>query len=156
MNSYRLERDMSVPRSFINYMKIMREYYKSGATRQDPVPQDFNFDDIEVDASSYGFISNDNFDRSINDIGNNKVKKNQQPQPSNVKPSNVKPSNVKLLSKNTIAKTEITTIDLFGKNDRLNKLGQQPLTPSKTTSVLAKKFKTAFSTMVTNFSQKSK
>jgi len=119
---------MSVPRSFINYMKIMREYYKSGATRQDPVPQDFNFDDIEVDASSYGFISNDNFDRSINDIGNNKVKKNQQPQPSNVKPSNVK-----LLSKNTVAKTEITTIDLFGQNDRLNKLGQQPLTPSKTT-----------------------
>lgn len=151
MNSYRLERDMSVPRSFINYMKIMREYYKSGATRQDPVPQDFNFNDIEVDASSYGFIGNDNFDRSINDIGNNKVKKNQQPQPSNVKPSNVK-----LLSKNTVAKTEITTIDLFGKNDRLNKLGQQPLTPSKTTSVLAKKFKTAFSTMVTNFSQKSK
>ena len=151
MNSYRLERDMSVPRSFINYMKIMREYYKSGATRQDPVPQDFNFDDIEVDASSYGFISNDNFDRSINDIGNNKIKKNQQAQPSNVKPSNVK-----LLSKNTVAKTEITTIDLFGKNDRLNKLGQQPLTPSKTTSVLAKKFKTAFSTMVTNFSQKSK
>ena len=142
---------MSVPRSFINYMKIMREYYKSGATRQDPVPQDFNFDDIEVDASSYGFISNDNFDRSINDIGNNKIKKNQQAQPSNVKPSNVK-----LLSKNTVAKTEITTIDLFGKNDRLNKLGQQPLTPSKTTSVLAKKFKTAFSTMVTNFSQKSK
>ena len=151
MNSYRLERDMSVPWSFINYMKIMREYYKSGATRQDPVPQDFNFDDIEVDASSYGFIGNDNFDRSINDIGNNKVKKNQQPQPSNVKPSNVK-----LLSKNTVAKTEITTVDLFGQNDRLNKLGQQPLTPSKTTSVLAKKFKTAFSTMMANFSQKSK
>ncbi|WP_143323588.1 hypothetical protein [Cognaticolwellia aestuarii] len=147
---------MSVPRSFINYMKIMREYYKSGATRQDPVPQDFNFDDIEVDASSYGFIGNDNFDRNINDIGNNKIKKNQQPIPSSVKPSIVKPSNVKLLSKNTIAKTEITTIDLFGQNDRLNKLSQQPLTPSKTTSVLAKKFKTAFSTMVTNFSQKSK
>ena len=146
MNSYRLERDMSVPRSFINYMKIMREYYKSGATRQDPVPQDFNFDDIQVDASSYGFIGNDNFDRSINDIGNNKVKKNQQPQPSNVK----------LLSKNTVAKTEITTIDLFGQNDRLNRLGQQPLTPSKTTSVLAKKFKTAFSTIMASFSQKSK
>ena len=127
-------------------MKIMRDYYKSGATLQDPLPKDFNFDDIELDASSYGFTGNDNFDNSINDIDNNNVKNNQ--------PS--MPSNVKLLSKNTVAKTEITTIDLFGQNDRLNKLGQQPLTPSKTTSVLAKKFKTAFSTMMANFSQKSK
>lgn len=142
MNSYRLERDMSVPKSFISYMKIMRDYYKSGATTLDPLPKDFNFDDIELDASSYGFIGNDNFDSNIN----NNIKNNQQSMPSNVK----------LLSKNTVAKTEITTIDLFAPNDSLKNIDQQLLTQTKATSVLAKKFKTAFSTIMANFSQKSK
>lgn len=50
---------MSVPRSFIDYMKIMRENYKSGASNIDQLPTGFNFDDIEVHNTSYGFVSND-------------------------------------------------------------------------------------------------
>jgi hypothetical protein len=39
-------------------MKIMRENYKSGASNIDKLPAGFNFDDIEIDDSSYGFVSN--------------------------------------------------------------------------------------------------
>tara|TARA_R110000824_G_scaffold66657_1_gene172853 strand:- start:37655 stop:38101 length:447 start_codon:yes stop_codon:yes gene_type:complete len=148
MNSYRLERDMSVPRSFINYMKIMREYYKSGATRPDPLPKDFNFNDIEVDASSYGFISNDNFNESINNTNNNNnnLKNNKIPMSSNdqVLPAKAAPQ------------TEITTIDLFQQNDRLKNLGQQPPTQKKITLILSKKVNGIFATMMASFSQESK
>jgi len=44
--------------SFINYMKTMREYHKPTALNPKPLPKDFNFDYIEDDASSYGFITN--------------------------------------------------------------------------------------------------
>jgi len=54
-----VENIMSVPRSFIDYMKIMRENYKSGASNIDELPTGFSFDDIEVHDSSYGFVSND-------------------------------------------------------------------------------------------------
>ncbi|AZQ83208.1 hypothetical protein EKO29_03525 [Colwellia sp. Arc7-635] len=49
---------MSAPRSFIDYMKIMRENYKSGASNIDKLPAGFTFDDIEIDDSLYGFVSN--------------------------------------------------------------------------------------------------
>lgn len=65
---------MSVPKPFIEYMKIMREYYKSGASNPDELFIDFNFDDIEIDARSYGFINNDDIHNheTGNDINSNK------------------------------------------------------------------------------------
>ncbi len=59
INRCKLESLMSVPTSFINYMKAMRNYYKSGAQQTNPLLIDFNFDDMEIDARSYGFTHND-------------------------------------------------------------------------------------------------
>jgi hypothetical protein len=69
-----LESIMSVPKPFIEYIKIMREYYKSGASNHDELFIDFNFDNIEFDARSYSFINNDDIrnHETGNDINSNK------------------------------------------------------------------------------------
>jgi hypothetical protein len=65
----KLESKMSVPKSFIDYMKIMRENYKSGASNTIELPIDFNFDDTEIENHLYGFVSSgggNNTDKSYN------------------------------------------------------------------------------------------
>lgn len=72
--------------SFLSYMKRMRQHYKSIAS-DNSKPY---FDDVEVDASRYGFLTSDTDSHENN---TSKDKKNES-----------KP-------------TEITTINLFDSND---------------------------------------
>jgi len=92
-NDDELEKTMMVSEanteSFISYMKRMRQHYKIVASDKNKP----YFDDIEVDASTYGFLTNDtkkHEKRTIKSAVKNK-------------PNTTKP-------------TEITTIDLFDKN----------------------------------------
>lgn len=95
---------MSVPRSFIDYMKIMRENYKSGASNIDQLPTGFNFDDIEVHDTSYGFVSNDKSnDRSASLISDSEY--------ANKTAEYEKISTPKI--------TDIITIELFGPDSML-------------------------------------
>jgi hypothetical protein len=74
---------MSVPKSFISYMKTMREYYKSGAIFPDPLPMDFIFDDMEMDACSYGFVLNNNQTHGISsNLMNNNIDSNDSESPA--------------------------------------------------------------------------
>lgn len=99
-----MENIMSVPRSFIDYMKIMRENYKSGASNIDQLPTGFNFDDIEVHDTSYGFVSNDKSnDRSASLISDSEY--------ANKTAEYEKISTPKI--------TDIITIELFGPDSML-------------------------------------
>jgi len=99
-----VENIMSVPRSFIDYMKIMRENYKSGASNIDQLPTGFNFDDIEVHDTSYGFVSNDKSnDRSASLISDSEY--------ANKTAEYEKISTPKI--------TDIITIELFGPDSML-------------------------------------
>lgn len=67
---------MSVPKSFISYMKTMRDYYKSGAPCTDPLPVGFHFDDIEIKTDLYYFFSKEgDLITAKKDVENNMTKK---------------------------------------------------------------------------------
>lgn len=93
-NDDELEKKMMVSEanteSFISYMKRMRQHYKTVASNKSQP----HFDDIEVDASTYGFLTHD-------------TKKHEK----NTIKSTVKNK------KNPSKPTEITTIDLFEQNN---------------------------------------
>lgn len=93
-NDDELEKKMMVSEanteSFISYMKRMRQHYKKVASDKNQP----HFDDIEVDASTYGFLTNDTKTHEKNTIKST-VKNNP----------------------NVSRPTEITTIDLFENNE---------------------------------------
>lgn len=134
---------MSVPKPFIEYMKIMREYYKSGASNSDELFIDFNFDDIEIDARSYGFINNDdisNNEKSHHQAGNN-IDSNKSHELVHTQVM-AKADQQKMLKP-----TDIITIKLFEQDHVLmngnNKLPAQP----KQHFTLADKIKAFFSNL---------
>ncbi|MBA6293526.1 hypothetical protein H4J58_02880 [Colwellia sp. MB3u-70] len=128
---------MSVPKTFIEYMKIMREYYKSGASNPDELFIDFNFDDIEIDARSYGFINND--DIRSHETGNDINNKSHELVHTQVM--------AKADQQTRLKPTEIITIKLFEQDHVLmngnNKLPVQP----KQHFTLADKIKAVFSNL---------
>ncbi|MBA6342195.1 hypothetical protein H4J59_14455 [Colwellia sp. MB02u-10] len=129
---------MSVPKPFIEYMKIMREYYKSCVSNPDELFIDFNFDDIEIDARSYGFINNDDIrtHETGNDINSNKSHELVHTQVM-----------AKADQQTRLKPTEIITIKLFEQDHVLmngnNKLPVQP----KQHFTLADKIKAVFSNL---------
>lgn len=134
---------MSVPKPFIEYMKIMREYYKSGATNPDELFIDFNFDDIEIDASSYGFINND-------DICNDEKNNHQASSDINCNESH-ELAHTQVIAKaeqqKTPEPTDIITIKLFDQDHALmNKSGKLPV-QSKQQLTLVDKLKSVFSNL---------
>lgn len=78
-------------KSFLNYMKSSRDQYKNNRQSNHKTNIDFNFEDIEVDASTYGFITKEN---------------------------EIQPDD-QLEEQSKSTSTEITTINLFEQNSTL-------------------------------------
>ena len=129
---------MSVPKSFIRYMKIMREYYKSGATRPNPLPMDFNFE--EIDACSYDFKTNATDEKNEQSTG----KKTKQTT------VNTKPNPQK-----KIMPTKITTIALFEQNHALNIMAYQPSREQNVLLLLSDRINNVFSKLMSSFNKVS-
>ena len=129
---------MSVPKSFIRYMKIMREYYKSGATRPNPLPMDFNFE--EIDACSYDFTA------SATD------EKNEQSTGKKTKQTTV---NTKPNQQKKIMPTKITTITLFEQNHALNIMAYQPSREQNVLLLLSDRINNVFSKLMSPFNKVS-
>ncbi len=129
---------MSVPKSFIRYMKIMREYYKSGATRPNPLPMDFNFE--EIDACSYDFKSSATDEKNEQSTG----KKTKQTT------VNTKPSQQK-----KIMPTKIITIALLEQNHALNIMTYSPSRQQNVLFYFTESINNFFSKILSSFSKVS-
>lgn len=111
---------MSLPKSFMNYMKIMRDYYKSGATSTDALPSDFNFDDIEIEANLYGFnlndsqVVNNSYAFNFDDEGN-----------SSHSNENSALASAKLGENSSAMYTDVITIQLFDQDDRVHNVSNK-------------------------------
>jgi len=118
----------------------MREYYKNGASNPDELFVDFHFDEIEVDASSYGFIRNNdnNEDEKTNDLDSNKS-------PDLVAKSVI--NDAKLDSQEMSKSTDIITIELFTQDDVLMNPNSKSLIKSKPRFMLVDKISTLLSTL---------
>jgi len=128
---------MNVPKSFIDYMKIMREHYKSGTATPDELPEDFNFDDIEIDANLYGFINQD--DHS-NHAKNNNTDSNKSPALEG-KQATAKPEHNQ---QKIPLHTDIITIELFEQDNALMNTNSKPPVRPKQHLTLAEKIKSVF------------
>ena len=129
---------MSVPKSFIRYMKIMREYYKSGATRPNPLPMDFNFE--EIDACSYDFKTNATDEKNEQSTG----KKTKQTT------VNTKPNQQK-----KIMPTKIITIALLEQNHALNIMAYSPSRQQNALFHFTESINNFFSKILSSFSKVS-
>ena len=129
---------MSVPKSFIRYMKIMREYYKSGATRPNPLPMDFNFE--EIDACSYDFTTKHTDEKSEQSTG----KKTKQTT------VNTKPNQQK-----KIMPTKIITIALLEQNHALNIMAYSPSRQQNALFHFTESINSFFSKILSSFSKVS-
>lgn len=129
---------MSVPKSFIRYMKIMREYYKSGATRPNPLPMDFNFE--EIDACSYDFKTNATDEKNEQSTG----KKTKQTT------VNTKPNQQK-----KIMPTKIITIALLEQNHWLDIMASSPSRQQNPLFHFTESINSFFSKILSSFSKVS-
>jgi len=129
---------MSVPKSFIRYMKIMREYYKSGATRPNPLPMDFNFE--EIDACSYDFKTNATDEKNEQSTG----KKTKQTT------VNTKPNQQK-----KIMPTKIITIALLEQNHWLDIMASAPSRQQNPLFHFTESINNFFSKILSSFSKVS-
>ena len=129
---------MSVPKSFIRYMKIMREYYKSGATRPNPLPMDFNFE--EIDACSYDFKTNATDEKNEQSTG----KKTKQTT------VNTKPNQQK-----KIMPTKIITIALLEQNHALDIMASSPSRQQNPLFHFTESINNFFSKILSSFSKVS-
>lgn len=164
-NSNSLENTMNVSDSFVHYLKTMREYYDSGLHLTDPLPTNFTFDEIEIDANTYGFntknLASSVTDDRINEIINNCENKQKSPTPApapaqkitNTKTQQTISPTVEYSQKKDVSKkfpsnqkpspTEVTTIELFEKNDRVLNVSNKSPSP-KSTLTLTKRISTFF------------
>lgn len=108
---------MSVPKSFIDYMKIMRENYKSGASNTLELPIDFNFDDSEIENHLYGFVSlgGGSGGANINESYNTKEDDLDDLECSRLESENA-PIKRLFTPSSLPKKTDIITLELFGLN----------------------------------------
>jgi len=146
----------------------MRENHKPTALTPKPLPKDFNFDYIEDDASSYGFITNpidtDNDASSLassstnnisnngcdgNDITENVSQSQNTSQTKNKHPEDIvlKTSQITISSQldqqKTPVATDITTIELFEHDDSLVNGGRRQAQQKKSIQTITEKIAAA-------------